>query len=259
MLYWRLNLCFPCVLAREGEKDNLFVLQRMHLWITENTSYAIHMKRSGTPVDILRKGIVLFSRKGGCDYTFGTSVWEVKWRLFWEEAWREGAWGSGFIRWWKLSSVLSWILGLAFGRRSRWGWRQRECCEDGHPATWHHVLDFSLLPAWAVLPGFSQVSLQTVIPTNPVRECSLRAYTLERGWKRPQGKYMWVWKASHLPYISLHCEAGFSDNDGNYSFEKKIKWTFLGAFDLRKCHLFGMDFVWSCLVGNGAQGMCEGV
>lgn len=214
MLYWRLNLCFPPVLAREGEKDTLFVLQMMHPWSTEDTSYAIPMKRSGTPVDLPRKEIILFSRKGECDHTFETSVWEEKWRLFWEEAWRESAWGSGFMRWWKLSSFLSWILGLAFSR-SRWGWAHRECCADGHPATWHHVLGFSLLPAWAVLPRLSQVSLRTVIPPNPVREWSPRAHTLERGWKRPQGKYVWVWKAGHLPYISLHCEEGFSDNDGN--------------------------------------------
>lgn len=165
----------------------------MHLWINENTSYTIPMKRSGTAVDMWRKGIILFSRKWSCDYTFGTSVWEEKWRLLWEEAWREGAWGSGFMRWWKLSSPISWILGLAFvgevgedgGRGVLWRWA---FCHLA-PCSW------LLPPACLGCPPkiLSGVPAdKTVIPTNPVRECSPRAYTLERGWKRPQGKYAWV-------------------------------------------------------------------
>lgn len=56
-----------------------------------------------------------------------------------------------------------------------------ECCEDGHSATWHHVL--ASPPACLGCPPkiLSGVPAdKTVIPTNPVRECSPRAYTLER-------------------------------------------------------------------------------
>lgn len=108
--YWRVNLYFPSVLAREGQKDTLVVLRRINLWITETTRYPAPMKRSRTPVVTEGLGHSIF-QKSKCDQTFrGTRVWEEKWIPSCEEAWgREGACGCGPTRWWKLSPCGSWF------------------------------------------------------------------------------------------------------------------------------------------------------
>lgn len=71
-------------------------------------------------------------------------------------------------------------------------------------------------------------------------------------WKFPLGKCGWVRKTGHLLYIKFHCEAGFSNNEV-LVIEIKTKWTFLGAFDKGKAHLFRVHFVWSCLWGAGVR------
>lgn len=63
------------------------------------------------------------------------------------------------------SEFSGWFQTRKWGRMEA----ERECCDDGHPTTWHCVLGLSLPPARALLPGLSE-SLQGVIPTNSVGE-----------------------------------------------------------------------------------------